>query len=63
MKKDLRVYLEDIIESCNRIAQYIEGKTFEQFCEDIESQDAVIRRLQIIGEAVKRLPQEYRNNN
>lgn len=63
MKKDLHVYLEDIIESCDKIAQYIHGKTYNRFSEDIELQDAVIRRLLIIGEAVKRLPQEYREQH
>ncbi len=63
MKKDLRVYLEDIIVSCDRIAQYIHSETQKQFNEDIELQDAVIRRLLIIGEAVKRLPEDYREKH
>ncbi|MDP4011020.1 MAG: DUF86 domain-containing protein, partial [Candidatus Roizmanbacteria bacterium] len=63
MKKDLRVYIEDIIDSCAKIAQYIDVQSKEQFEENIELQDAVIRRLQIIGEAVKRLPQEYREKH
>ncbi len=61
MKKDFQVYLDDIIESCNKIARYIEGKDRQAFEEDTELQDAVIRRLEIIGEAIKRLPQELRD--
>ena len=63
MKKDILVYLDDIIESCNRIALYINSKTKEEFEENIELQDAVIRRLEIIGEAIKRLPQEFRDQH
>ena len=60
MKKDFRVYLDDIITSIASIAKYIQGKSKEDFDNDEEVQDAVIRRLEIIGEAVKRLPQEFR---
>ena len=63
MKKDIQVYLDDIIESSNRIAHYIDSKTKEEFEENIELQDAVIRRLEIIGEAIKRLPQEFRDQH
>jgi len=63
MKKDPLVYLEDIVDSSNKIAEYIAGKTQEQFHENVELQDAVIRRLQIVGEAVKRLPSEYRESH
>lgn len=60
MTKDIRVYLEDIIESSGRIAQYIQGKTKDVFEEDTELQDAIIRRLEIIGEVIKRIPESYR---
>jgi len=60
MKKDFRVYLDGIITSITSITKYIYGKNKEDFDNDEEVQDAVIRRLEIIGEAVKRLPQEFR---
>lgn len=60
MKKDLRVYLDDIIESCSKIERYIKGKNKTDFEEDVVVQDAVNRRLEIIGEAIKRLPIEFR---
>ncbi len=63
MKKDVNIYIEDIIYSCDKIAKYIHNKSNEEFDEDTELQDAVIRRLLIIGEAVKKLPQEYRENH
>jgi len=63
MKKDLRVYLDDVTESGTLIAKYIHGKTKQEFEEQEELQDAVIRRLEIIGEAIKRLPLEFRNQH
>ena len=63
MKKEAHVYLDDIIESIDKIEEYITGFTLDQFKNDSGIQDAVIRRLAIIGEAVKNLPpgikQEY----
>lgn len=63
MKKDFRVYLDDILESSSLIAKYISGKNKEQFDNDSEMQDAVIRRLEVIGEAIKRLPMEFREQH
>ncbi|MGI8420631.1 MAG: HepT-like ribonuclease domain-containing protein [Candidatus Levyibacteriota bacterium] len=63
MTKDFRVYLDDVIQSCTLIAEYISGGNKEQFDNDTSKQDAVIRRLEIIGEAVKRLPLEFREQH
>lgn len=61
MNKDVNVYLEDIIESCERIATYILEYKLDDFENDLVIQDAVIRRLEIIGEASKHIPQEIRD--
>ncbi|MBI4079497.1 MAG: DUF86 domain-containing protein [Candidatus Levybacteria bacterium] len=63
MKKDIKVYLEDVIKSSNLIVKYIEGVTKEAFENDVVRQDAVTRRLEIIGEAIKRLPPEFRQEH
>ena len=63
MRKDFRVYLDDIIESCKRIATYIEDTDQATFEDNIELQDAVLRRLEIIGEATKRIPEEVKEQN
>lgn len=60
MTKEVRVYLEDILESIGKIEEYAKGSSFQDFEKDTERQDAVIRRLEIIGEAVKNLPSELR---
>lgn len=63
MKKDMLVHLEDIVASCDRIARYLDDVDQAGFENDDELQDAVVRRLEIIGEATKRLPQEFREQH
>lgn len=48
-------YLGDIAEAMRRIIAYTASLTYEGFLDDTKTQDAVIRNLQVIGEAVKRL--------
>lgn len=61
MVKDPTVFLQHIIESIELIEYYIQGKNFKEFKESIQLQDSVFRRLEIIGEAVKNLPDEIKN--
>jgi uncharacterized protein with HEPN domain len=49
-------YLEDILESARKVQRYTEGMTFEQFQSQDVVFDAVVRNLEIIGEAAKHLP-------
>ena len=59
-KRDIMVYLEDIAESSERIISYVENITEVEFYSQIEKQDAVIRRIMIIGEAAKHIPKAFR---
>lgn len=61
MKRDIRVYVEDILESIEKVEEYIKPLTEENFYKNTQVQDAVLRRLEIIGEAVKNIPQEFRD--
>lgn len=61
MKRSASVVLGEILEATELRRQHAEGLTYEAFTKDIEKQDAVSRRLEIIGEAVKALPQEIRD--
>ena len=63
MSRDFRLFLEDIRQSCEKILRYVKGLSFQQFEADEKSLDAVARNLQIIGEAVKRLPRELREQH
>lgn len=60
MQRDPLVYLDDIIESCRRIERYTAGLTLDQFTADQMTVDAVIRNLEIIGEAAKNVPSDLR---
>src|SRR3989338_888223 len=62
MKKDPIVYIQDMLDAMNRIRQYTHNISFEQYESDLQLQDAIIHRLQIIGEAASRIPEETRNN-
>lgn len=55
-QKDWRVRVEDMLEAIERIESYVDGMTAEQFAADTRTQDAVIRNLEILGEASKRIP-------
>jgi uncharacterized protein with HEPN domain len=60
MLRDWTFFLEDIQESCSRVLRYTQGMTFEQFKADNKTYDAVVRNLEIIGEAAKGLPDDVR---
>ena len=56
-------YLNDIREAIDRILTYTAGLTYQQFMEDIKTQDAVVRNLEIIGEATKNLSMSIRKSH
>ena len=56
--RDWRLFADDIIEACGKIRRFIEGMSYEGFSADERTRDAVIRNLEIIGEAAKRLPDD-----
>jgi len=61
MKRDVRVYIEDILESIVKIEEYTKVTTKDDFLENTQIQDAILRRLEIMGEAAKNIPQEFRD--
>jgi len=60
MKKEPKIFIEHILECIELIEEYRKGKARKDFLEDPEFQDAVIRRIEIIGEAVKNIPEEIK---
>ena len=54
-------YLEDMLESMRRIQRYTEGISFEEFTLSTLKTDAVIRNLEIIGEASKNVPESLKS--
>jgi len=60
MKKDPAVFLGHILDSIDLIESYSKGKTELDLMESVGMQDQIIRRIEIIGEAVKNLPADLR---
>ncbi len=63
MPRDSRVYLEDILAATGRIRSYVSGLSQDAFAGDVLRQDGVIRNLEVIGEAVKNLPEAMRSRH
>lgn len=59
-QRDHRVYLEDILQAISSIEAYTKAMSFQDFAEDRKTQDAVVRNLEVIGEATKRIPDNVR---
>lgn len=62
-KRDTSVYIRDIWESILAIEEYTRGLTEAKFLSSRLIQDAVIRRIEIIGEAAKNLDEDFRNKH
>ncbi|ODS42955.1 MAG: hypothetical protein MSIBF_06780 [Candidatus Altiarchaeales archaeon IMC4] len=60
MQRDYTVYLEDILDSIRKIETYTENLTFDEFVGNELKTDGVVRNLEIIGEAVKNLPENVK---
>ena len=60
--RDELVFFEDILECIQKIKEYTHGVSEEKFDANVEKQDAVIRRIEVIGEAVKSISGETRSN-
>ncbi len=63
MKRDESVYLQHILDAIVKIETYLRGLDEAAFSEQTLIQDGVIRQIEIIGEAVKRLSDELREQN
>ena len=61
MSRDFKLYLDDMIEAIRAIREYTGGMTFESFAADRKTIDAVVRNLEIIGEAAGNLPEEIKD--
>jgi uncharacterized protein with HEPN domain len=59
-ERDPILYLEDIVLSMQRVGEYIAGLDFINFKRDYKTVDAVIRNFEIIGEASRNLPKDFK---
>ena len=62
MSRDPRLFLQDILDSAAKVAAYTRGMTQEAFECNGMAYDAVIRNLELIGEAAKQVPQDLRES-
>ena len=60
MPRDFEVYLEDIQQAIAKIRTYVAGATRQSFAQDNMRIDAVVRNLEVIGEAAKMIPEAIR---
>jgi len=63
MPRDFRAYLEDVLDAAAKIREYTAGLTLATFRKDPRTVDAVVRNLEIIGEAIKNVPEELRSQH
>ena len=61
--RDYKLYLHDIKEAVEKIETFTKGFTFEEFVKDAKTVDAVIRNLEIIGEAAKHIPKRVKERH
>jgi len=60
MKRNVEIYIKDIIEYMERAENHIRNFQLDQFLKDDKTCDAVIRCIEVIGEAAKNIPEEIR---
>ncbi|MBX3043203.1 MAG: DUF86 domain-containing protein [Candidatus Kapabacteria bacterium] len=62
-KRHRKLLLEDILESGNKIYNYVYGYDFDTFVIDERTRDAVVRNFEIIGEASNRIDVDFKNQH
>ena len=62
-ERPVNLLLDDIREAIERVERYTAGMSFATFAHDEKTVDAVVRNLEIIGEAARRLPDEFKDRH
>lgn len=62
MKNDT-TYLRHVLDAIEQIEEFIHGMTFEDLCKDAKTLNAVVRELEIIGEATAHLSSDFQKNH
>lgn len=63
MKRDSKLYIEDILTSIELVSKYTKGFTEKKFLRSSQTQDAVLRRLEVISEAARQLPDKIKKRH
>jgi len=62
LTKDYKIFIQDVLSAIDSINLFIEGMNYDSFKDDDKTSSAVIRKFEIIGEAIKHVPSEIREN-
>jgi len=60
MSRNAFLYIKDVLENMQDAEEFIQGMSYEQFCADKRTVNAVLRSIEVIGEATKNVPEEIR---
>lgn len=60
-RRDVSIYLDDILDAASKAQRFTEGLSFEEFKRDDRTAFAVMRALEVLGEAAKNVPQAFRD--
>lgn len=60
MKRDVSIYIKDIFENMERAEKFVQDMSYEDFAKDEKTNYAVIRCIEIMGEAAKHIPELVR---
>ena len=63
MSRHTELRLLDILDAIERIFAYVKGMSYKDFLADHKTQDAVVRNIEIIGEAARNIPKPFRTEN
>ena len=63
MSRRSQLRVQDILDAIDRIASYVAGMDYEHFLTDRKTQDAVTRNIEIIGEAARALPEDFKERH
>ena len=62
-QRDPKITVQEIVLACENTIQFVDRMSFDQFLKDIKTQSAVQHQILILGEAVKRLPQDIKDKH
>ena len=60
MKRDYKLFIEDILECINKIENFVDKMSFDEFTKDEKTKSAVVREIEVIGKATKNIPEVIR---
>jgi uncharacterized protein with HEPN domain len=60
MKRDYKLFVKDILDAINNIEDFVGNMNYGEFMEDDKTSTAVVKKIEIIGEAIKNIPGDVR---